>query len=359
MLLKAKKQVTAVSMRSLAASLCISLSGFVSAPHAFAADEVATEVVANASQQSAPLFAKVGDVVITREEYEQSFRLAVRQKFYHQKPPEAELDTIHNVVADEIITHQLLLQEAQRRGIKSDVLSINKKIEQYERRYANSARWQQQRQTLTKILRKNLAEEDVLQQIEKQIRNITPPSNAQLKQFYQNNLDKFTEPMQQKLSLILLRVDPSSTHAVWIAALEEGKALVTQLHNGADFAELARMRSADASAAQGGDMGYLHREMLAEAAQKAVDKLKSGEITEAIEVLQGIAILRLEDRTAERLRAFNDVLDRARSLWLRGQSDAAWLAFKQKLRQDTPVTIYNAMHNGMYNEAQKNQGTDA
>lgn len=358
MLLKVKNP--SIGIRSLAITLCISLGLSVFASNAFAADEATTEATGNA-QQSAPLFAKVGDAVITVAQYEQSFQLAVRQKFYHQKPPQAELDTIHDAVADEIITHQLLLQAAQRRGIKADDSAINKKIEQYEQRYADSARWQQQRERLTKTLRKNLAEEDVLQKIENEVRNIAPPANAQLKQFYQNNLDKFTEPMQQKLSLILLLVDPSSTQAVWGAALEEGKALANQLHNGADFAELARMHSGDASAAQGGDMGYMHREMLAEAAQKAVDMLKPGEISEAIEVLQGIAILRLEDRTVERLRAFNDVTDRARALWLRDQSDAAWAVFKQKLRQDTPVTLYNAMHNGVYNDSQneKKQGNDA
>jgi parvulin-like peptidyl-prolyl isomerase len=358
MLLKAKNLSTAVNIRSLAAALCINiglgLSGFIVANNAFAADEAAT-----IDPQSTALFAKVGDVEITREQYDQSFQLAVRQKFYHQKPPEAALDSIHNEVADEIITHQLLLQAAQRLGIKADDSAINKKIEQYDRRYADSARWQQQRQTLTKTLRKNLSEEDILQQIEKQIRNIAPPSNVQLKQFYQANPEKFTEPAQQKLSLILLLVDPSSTTAVWDAADKEAQALVTQLRNGADFAELARMHSGDASAAQGGDMGYIHREMLAEAAQKAVDELKPGEITEAVEVLQGVAILRLEDRSVERLRAFNDVVDRARALWLRDKSDAAWLAFKQKLRQDTPVTLYNAMFNGVYNgilnEKQKNK----
>jgi len=172
------------------------------------------------------------------------------------------------------------------------------------------------------------------------VRNITPPTEKQLKAYYDKNNDKFTEPMQQKLSLILLVVDPSSSNEVWQAAMDTGNELVRQLHEGADFAEFARTYSGDVSAAQGGDMGYVHREMLSEAVQKAIDALQPGQITEALRTLQGVAIIRLDDRQPERLREFEDVRERASKLWVRQQSDTAWSEFKRKLRLDTPVTVY-------------------
>lgn len=316
---------------SVVAGLCLCLSGV-----AFAADDTAKN-----AEHSAQLYAKVGVDVITVDEYNQSYQRAIRQKFYHSKPPEGELAEVRKAVADELITRQLLLQEATRLGLSADETAINNTLAQYDQRYANSAQWKQSRDDLLKKLHKKLHDEDVLQQLESRVKNITPPTDAQLKKYYLDNPKKFTEPMQQKLSLILLLVDPSSTKDVWDAAMAEGQALVKQLHNGADFAELAGTHSADASAERGGDMGYMHREMLSEAAQKVVDELKPGEISKAVRVLQGIAILRLDDLKPATLRQYTEVAERARGLWLREESEAAWTFMKQKLRLDTPVTVFN------------------
>ena len=334
-MVKVGSMFVSVYIRSVVTVICVCLSGF-----AFAVDEAVKP-----EETSQQLYAKVGDVVITLDEYKQSFQHAVRQKFYHSKPPDGDLDAVRKAVADEMITRQLLLQEAARRGLEADEVAINSTLEQYELRYASSPRWQQQRELLLKSLQKKLSEEDVLQQLQSRVRNISPPTEAQLKKYYQENPQKFTEPMQQKLSLILLVVDPSSAKDVWGAAMKEGQSLVKRLHNGEDFADLARLYSADVSAENGGDMGYIHREMLSEAAQKVVDELEPGEISKAVRVLQGIAILRLDDRKAEQLRAFNDVIERARGLWLRDKSESAWTFLKEKLRVDIPVTVYINLHN--------------
>ena len=87
-------------------------------------------------------------------------------------------------------------------------------------------------------------------------------------------------------------------------------------------------------------MGYVHREMLSEAVQKSIDAIEPGQYTDAIRTLQGVAILRLDDRQPERVREFADVRERARDLWSREQSNQAWAEFKQKLRDSTPVTVF-------------------
>ena len=55
--------------------------------------------------------------------------------------------------------------------------------------------------------------------------------------------------------------------------------LIERIQNGdATFAELAQEFSSHASAVNGGDLGYLHQDMLENVAQQAVDKLKVGEL---------------------------------------------------------------------------------
>lgn len=342
MLLKVKSVFLGLAriLTGLAAGSSLLLSGVV-----FAAAANTTDDSVEKTKVSPRLYAKAGNTVITLDQYNQAFQRAVRDKFYHGKPPEGELEALRKTVADELIMRQLLLQEAARRGLKSDEVvigkMIDKSLEQYDQRYAGSEKWKQQRKEFAVLLRKTLSENDILEQMENRVRNVAPPTDGQLKKYYQDNQQLFTEPMQENLFLILLRVDPSSSKDVWDAALKKGESLVKELVEGADFAELARLHSADVSAAKGGEMGYVHRDMLGEAAQLAVDALNIGDTSKAVEVLEGVAIMRLIDRKPAQLRTFNDVKERARALWLRDEVASAWVSFKEKLRSGASVIVYD------------------
>lgn len=314
------------------AAACLSLLSNVNA-----ADAVPAAQVQSSGQT---LYAKVGDREITVDEYNQTYQRTVRQRYYHSKPPEAELVAVRQEIADELITRELLLLEAGRLGLQADESGIQATLEQYDQRYANSPRWKEESAKLLAALKLKLEQDDLLRQLESKIKNIAPPAEKQVKAYYEQYPEKFTEPMQQKLSLILLVVDPSSSNEVWQAALDKGRQLVAELNRGADFAELAQMYSGDVSAEQGGDMGYVHREMLSEAVEKTIDALQPGQISDAIRTLQGVAILRLDDRKAEHLREFAVVRERARKLWLREHSETTWSEFKARLRLDTPVTVF-------------------
>ena len=163
------------------------------------------------------------------------------------------------------------------------------------------------------------------------------PSDAEVRSYYDANQEQFTEPRRQRISLILLKVDPSSSSKVWQSAMEEGAGLVEKLRSGADFGELARLHSGDLSAQKGGDMGYLHDGMLTEQAEAEIAKLAVGEISEPIRMLEGIAIFRVDERTEARLLPFDAVRERAGELAHRARSEAAWTEFKQELRETTPV----------------------
>lgn len=321
-------------LRFVFTAVCVSV---VSQTHVFAADDTPAHIQAGGNQG---LYAKVGEREITINEFNQTYSRTVRQRYYHSKPPENELAAVRQEIADGLITRQLLLIEAEHQGLRADDKSIQATLQQYDERYADSPRWEEQRDMLLDSLKQKLIEDDLLRQLESKVRNIAPPTEEQLKSYYEQHPDKFTEPTQQKLSLILLVVDPSSPTDVWQAAMDKGKQLVTELNKGADFAEYARIYSGDVSAGQGGDMGYVHREMLSEAVQQSIDELQTGQITDAIRTLQGVAILRLDHRQPSRLREFADVRDRARKLWVREHSESAWDGFKAKLRIDTPVTVF-------------------
>ena len=155
-----------------------------------------------APQAQAPLFAKVGEQVITQQAFDEAYARAVRSRFYHGRPPEGELDKVRREVADDIISRTLLVQEARRRGLGADDEALQATLDGYDQRYAGNPRWQAERETLLAGLRQKLVEDDLLKQLEARVRKLPPPSRDEVLKYYQANPDKFTEPERFRTSTI-------------------------------------------------------------------------------------------------------------------------------------------------------------
>lgn len=300
----------------------------------------ATSGAAGERQREAP-FARVGETVISQQQYHQALHRTVRGRYYHGSIPEGQAAAVRREVAEGVIERVLLLQEAARLGIEADGEAVASRIQAYEARYARSPGWDARRETALPALRAHLEEESVLERLRERLYTVGTPTQGDLLGFYREHPDLFTEPARQRASLILLAVDPSSPAETWQAAFSEAAGLVAEIRAGADFAEMARRHSDDRTAAAGGDMGYLHRGMLSEAAESALADLGPGEVSDPLRVLEGVAILRVEERIDARLMPFDQIRDRARALWARERGDEAWTALKERLRDETQIIVYD------------------
>ncbi|MBL8313033.1 MAG: peptidylprolyl isomerase [Rubrivivax sp.] len=316
-----------------------------------AAAPVLAQPAASAAAGSAPAakaasgpFAVVGDVVISASDYERALAVAIRRKYYHAKPPEAEMPKFQREVGDDVINRVLLLAEARRRGIQPDAARIQQTIAGYDAQYKTSANWAANRDKMLAAVVPQLEGESLLDRLEKLVKTVSPPAEPVARQFYEQNQALFVEPEQLKLSVILLKVDPSSTRAVWQSAMNEAKALHQRLLGGADFAELARLHSGDRSAAQGGQMDYTHRGMLPDGVHGVVDKLKPREIAEPVQLLEGVVILRLDDRKPTVQRSFDQVKVRAAELWQRQEAESQWKKLIAELRRATPIRVDESLY---------------
>jgi len=88
---------------------------------------------------------------------------------------------------------------------------------------------------------------------------------------------------------------------------DEAKAIIAELKNGADFAELAKQKSTDPGASEGGDLGYFPKdEMVPEFADAAV-KREKGQISEPVHTRFGWHIIKVEDKRERQVPAFDQV----------------------------------------------------
>ena len=304
---------------------------------AVAAAAASTPSVA-AARRDTP-FAAVGDSVISAADYQRALAVAMRKKYYHAKPPEDELAKFQREVGDDVVNRVLLLKEAQRRGIQPDRDKVAATVAGYDAQYKGSANWAVNRDKMLASVVPELERESLFERLERLVKTVPEPSEAASRAYYNKHLELFVEPEQVKLSVILLKVDPSSTQSVWNSAHAEAKALHKRLLGGADFSELARLHSGDRSAPRGGDMDYTHRGMLPEAMHSVVDALKPLQLAEPVQLLEGVAILRLEGRKPAQQRSFAQVRDRAADLWQRAEGDARWKKLIANLRQATVIRI--------------------
>jgi parvulin-like peptidyl-prolyl isomerase len=286
------------------------------------------------------VFANVGDAVITLDEYRAALVSESRNRFYHGKPAEGQLEEFQKEIAEKMVTHVLLVAAAKREGISHDEKVLEQKLERYRDRLRKNNQEIDEQSAPWLYLRKQLIETELLEKVEAHVRGTIPePAKDDLMEYYQAHPEKFTEPQRLHLSNILLRVDPSAGGENWTAAENEATDIVKRIRAGADFADMANMHSGDSSAENGGDMGYLHDGMLTADVQQEVEKLNPGEITDPLIVLEGIVILKLHDKDPGGLLAFDLIRKRAAELWKSEQSDNHWKAYVEELRNNTFIKM--------------------
>ncbi len=114
---------------------------------------------------------------------------------------------------------------------------------------------------------------------------------------------------------------------------DEAKAIIAELKSGADFAELARKKSTDPGASEGGDLGYFPKEEMVPEFAEAAFKLEKGQISEPVHTRFGWHVIKLEDKRARQLPAFDQVRDQLATHLVR-KSQAELIT---KLRADAKI----------------------
>jgi parvulin-like peptidyl-prolyl isomerase len=284
--------------------------------------------------------ASIDDIEISREEFEREVYITARQTFYHGKLPSGDdLVEFRKRVAEDLVSRHLLVREARRRGIDPDHEEIEARLARYEVRNADTERWEKEGAQVLAELRARYEEDSLLESLETGIRQGVKPDIDVVKAFYEDNPELFTEPAQTRVSVIVLGVTPSAGAVAWQAARDEAQRILDKLEQGTAFDELARMHSSDMTAPAGGDMGFVHDGSLNASAEEAIAALATGEVSNAVTVLEGIAIFKVTDRRPPRLHPFDAVEERASDLCMREQGQVAWDELIASLRSGSDVSI--------------------
>ena len=281
---------------------------------------------------------------VSYDEFERMAYTEARQTFYHAATPdEATYLAFRRGVAEMLVDRKLKLREARRRGLQPNEEYIALELAKYEAQYAGTEQWEAEGDAMLERLAVYFEEESLLSQIDAALRQVSDPTDDDVREYYDANIEKFTQPEQIRLSVILLSVVAWADGATWDATREKAAGILADIHGGQDFADAAREHSADPGAANGGDMGFLHAGVLDGELLKVVTELDVGELCAApVTVLEGVVLVRVEDRRVPQLHTLDEVRDRAAGLWRRDAEQSEYEAAIASLREASEIVMDEA-----------------
>jgi len=117
---------------------------------------------------------------------------------------------------------------------------------------------------------------------------------------------------------------------------DEAKAVIKELEEGKDFAELAKDKSTGPSGPMGGDLGWFKPDSMVKPFAEAVSTMEPGTVKkEPVETQFGWHIIKLEEKRDVKLPS----LDNMKPQLKRQLEQETMLEYMQSLRQDADITI--------------------
>ena len=213
--------------------------------------------------------------------------------------PAERRDQVLRNLLDQLITYTVMTHEAKAKNVTVTDGEIDERIKQM-RGPASDADFQKaldDRKMSVEQLRTDARIQLTIEKMmEAQVADVTTATDAEARDFYQKNPEKFKQGDSVRASHILLRVDPNAPEPTKKQARTRIGSLLKRARSGEDFAALAKQHSQDGSAQQGGDLGYFERGEMVPAFSEAAFSLEPGQISDVVTTQFGYHIVKVIDR---------------------------------------------------------------
>lgn len=158
------------------------------------------------------------------------------------------------------------------------------------------------------------------------------PGEAEVRAYYDNNLDRYTEEVNLRVSHILLRTQDQDVAEVQARA----ESIAAEARDGADFAELARRHSEDEGTRDaGGDLGPIARGQMVPEFEGAAFALEQDEISDPVTSMFGVHVIKATEKTGGTTQTLDDVRDSIVDLLRQESADARAAALAEAMAAET------------------------
>ena len=294
-----------------------------------------------------PVPAQLPDVLAKvngQEVRKADFDMMLRDLELGQGPvPADRRDEVLRGTLDRLITYTVLSQEAKSRKVTATDAEIDERLKQMQGQFPNEEAFKKalgERNMTLERLRSDTRDNLVISKMMDAEVSTTPgASDAEAKEFYDKNPDKFKQGEQLRASHILIRVDETADAATKQKAKARIEALLKRAKGGEDFAKLAKENSADTSAAQGGDLGFFPRGQMVPAFDQAAFALKPGEISDVVTTQFGYHIIKSVEHKDAATVSLTEVGERVKQFLSNQKKQARADEFITTLKQKSKIEV--------------------
>ena len=224
-------------------------------------------------------------------------------------------DKIRGVVTDGVeVPPQEVLQEFQRRNAKAKIEYVlfdpsqvikavqvsSEALEAFFKKDPDNYKVAEQRK-----VRYVLIDPD-------HVREQVKVTDEEARQYYTQHLSDYRIPDRVKVAHILFKT-AGKTPAEAAAIEKKARDVLNEIKGGANFADLAKKYSEDASASKGGELDWVVRGQTVKEFEDTAFSMKPGQISDLVKTVYGIHILKLEDKQTAHLQSFGEVKDSIRA----------------------------------------------
>jgi len=287
------------------------------------------------------VLARVNGENVRKTDFERMIQTLERQA--GQPVPADRRDEIYRGALDRLVVYTLLEQEARTRGVKVTDAEIDDKVKEIKAQFQNEQAFQQAMQarglnidSVKQDARNDLSVNKV---VEAEVAAVPGPSDAEAKEFYEKNPDKFKQDEQVRASHILVRVDPSAPAAAKQRAKTEIESVLKRAKAGADFGKLAQQHSQDGSAAQGGDLNFFQKGQMVPEFDKVAFSLQPGQLSGVVTTQFGYHIIKVTDRKPARTVPYDEAQQQIKQFLEQQKKQQRTEAFIDGLKKKSKIEI--------------------
>jgi peptidyl-prolyl cis-trans isomerase C len=261
----------------------------------------------------------------------------------NQPIPAERRDEILRRTLDQLVTYTVLSQETRARKVTVTDAEIDNNLKQMQSQFPNELEFKKalsaRGMTLEKLRSDARIDMSINKMMEAELASTPLPTDAQVREFYDKNPDKFKQDEAIRASHILIPADEKADDATKKKARAEIDDILKQLNAGADFAELAKKYSKDGSAAQGGDLNFFPKGQMVPAFDQAAWALKPGEVSGVVTTPFGYHIIKLTERRPASTVPFDQVSARIKEYLTEQQKQGRAQAFIELLKQKAKIEV--------------------
>lgn len=251
-------------------------------------------------------------------------------------------------VLDRLIEKLLTEQKVKELGIRIGDDEIRQAIDDVKRQNNNMSQSQleaalkAQGYTFTQYEAQIREQLERLRLVSMEVRAKVYVGEKEAEQYYTTHQDKYAEEETFKARHIFIKVDEKAPADQIQQAMNKALKVLFEARQGKDFIALAKEYSDDPAAKKdGGDLGTFKRgEMLADL-EKAILPLKPGEVGELVNTPSGLHIVKLDERSAGKVKPFETVKAEIKELLYRQKQDERFSSWMKELRAKASIVLKN------------------